>query len=1851
MTNLAFPMPSRLISLLNPHHYMARSFAGGCVLASLLLAAAPGLRGQTIIQDMYAGVDSVTVLNTGFGEAGYTLYDGINVNAGVTFYKNSFYNGQAVSEEFRVGFQLIDDTGSVVPLEGGVNQVYDDDWEGNSDIGFPISLGSLQTSTSGSFTEVIRPASQLDPNRLYHVRVNVYAWQRTNVLLPYSWRFQGTLDAAPDNYYHFIGTVSGDAALNGLATLNTPAFTDRSVLAGADPSSTAYSFKVEAPVTLRRFDNWNATAAWVQVLLYFDVELWRRDAVNGDEQIPLVTSRISKYHWSYSYLTNGTNKYFHTYNTTHALDLVPDGVQLDSVNELYYAVVTLSHVEVPSTSTEKPANTEETGDDRLMHFNGTLFWDGIETTLEDFNNDPASGATWSASYVSASLKGAAGYITGQGGYTWQSASPDIRLLADGSAYVVSGAAVSVTPPSTPDMGTAGVMRIKRDLLQLDPVNGLTGNLFVYLPTGMGWAPSATLNNFQPTVSFNSQVFTQALQPVTDSYTYSTGSPLFVMEETKPLAFEASSISLTLSTGQVEANPAGNLSYVRADELFYLEAAPVPAEMRIKRSNEQYYRAASTVGTASSIRVDSGASGEALLSVDVDFGPGDFRTHFPYDTRIGFLSGYLNIVEDLVDVEVSSLWGLDVLATRYNQACTGDACAAGAMLQEVRMFSASDRLLFTRDGGLVTDGPIDTSSTPDWLAWGFIDSVGGFHHETSPFSGSSFHMPGHFIRGDQNTTPDPQQGPSVILYSGFLATDPAVVERPATAAYLLGLTDYAGFNYRTGGDSVVQSRSIIGGREVGFDLTGRCKYTIRPAGVTGIHEAVPGTFPPELTLYGYNFTFRQYGLNYRFSDPDVSRTEGSVVLPYPSDFEQDFEQMKFTCLGGLDNAKVPAGGGDQIMSYWLANITLHTIDFESENACDPTTDTFLLAGVSAEAAYVKVPLLGTLGFMPTGELMVPSSSTINEDSRLYLPAVVTFDGPTKSTDPDDPTATSTEVYQLTPVTLAYYNDYSSTSGQGQGDGKINFAGTLDVAFFEDLEVHMQTSARSVPGTQSIPIYLMGGWTENGSDTFFNSVAFDTGNKGFPTGVPGVNEKVYRNDPDNGGDPKPYLIHAYQDWLGVVNFDYALKWSFTTRSFESYEPKKGETLLVLETEHKLDYLSAATAEMSIGVTYDGLPEINVSNFVINEIDKQTGVYQAMLTEVKKPVVDAVEDGIDKMAQLLDDQMKYLYGDFIADQVEQNVIGPLFLQLNNLATQNNGLNYNLANIQTQLTDRIKTGSNSLEQIVLQMASGVGEANAVFTEVDTRLQSIETSLEAVVSGITKQPDLNADPVFYVGLLAKQGEDFALIAPLIERLLAELSPDISDELNALFSGAVEDLNARINDLLEEAKPTLEQIKVILEDLQAVVADIRTAIAPAGEMIVEVETILAKAQSEIQGMTTKVLSSLEDFFGLMGTPQDFLAYSENEIKTRLRQEIEDLFLESDFVAEIQVTVKQFVQDVDEAINTAISEVFASINKVMREIVSDALAGVDETITGLIGDINDVVGAGKLSGYGTFNGDALRRLHIDLQLQLTVPDEMEFNGYLTIDQMDSEGTGSCSAVPNGGAMAEVTIGATDVPVNWISKGMHVSVEAKFNFQSDPGFKPLGFGGSFEMTRGKIEYESFTITDMGAALMFGATENYLAAKVGLEFSSYEAFGGVYFGRTCSLDPLLIVDKDVAEVIGEPNPTFTGIYVYGECHIPVSEAALGIPASCMFKITAGVGAGVFYFLEGNTFGGKIYAAASGEALCIVSIKGEVLLIGVVTNGDLRFRGTGKVSGKVGPCPFCIKFKKSATITYKDGDWDVDI
>ena len=203
--------------------------------------------------------------------------------------------------------------------------------------------------------------------------------------------------------------------------------------------------------------------------------------------------------------------------------------------------------------------------------------------------------------------------------------------------------------------------------------------------------------------------------------------------------------------------------------------------------------------------------------------------------------------------------------------------------------------------------------------------------------------------------------------------------------------------------------------------------------------------------------------------------------------------------------------------------------------------------------------------------------------------------------------------------------------------------------------------------------------------------------------------------------------------------------------------------------------------------------------------------------------------------------------------------------------------------------------------------------------------------------------------------------------------------------------------------------------------------------------------------------------------------------------------------------------------TQIDTVFQEVNGMLRDLISQSLAEVDNTINKTLGDISDVIGAGKLNGHAIISGDSLKELRIDGHFQFKAPDNIELDAFLLIKELDSDGSAGCSSTA--GPFTEVTIGASKVPMDWISPDLTANLQAKFTFDGTVPY-PVNLAGQIELV-GDLSFESFVLHDLAAALAFGKYENYLALSGGVKFSGYDFSGAIFFGKTCSLDPLLLID----------------------------------------------------------------------------------------------------------------------------------
>jgi len=1681
---------------------------------------------------------------------------------------------------------------------------------------FLIGAYSNVVSTTSA---ALKPVTPLSPYDEYSVELRI---DRLGT-------FTGAIGSnAPTVFLEFTNLTSPDLSLNTIPYQFGASWVTTYAIETV-PGQTA--FAANTFIGLYRYDNFSLPAPTTDnITLYLSYEL--HNASNG-ALIPLVnaTTNVTQ---ALASFTPGTPKTVAAASVTPTFLLQPVN-QIDSVDFQYYVVV---HVALDE-GTGPPyfnGNSSQVAAAELLEFNGKVFFGSIGTTLTSLGAAPPANPP-SGGVIPTTLNPAGGFVSANPDHTYAGAGPlSVNLDPLGNAYVTVGS-VTLTAPA-PDSDSIAQVNYQRGPVTLSPSGG-TANLGVTLPAGFGYRTGDIGSPVtQGKLAFTSVALTPALAPAPALLTYLPGSTVYAAEESKPAWLVSDRINWSVPAGTFDLPGASGI-YVRANAFAYLQSVSNnlvdPPNMADKASNDRYWE--SLAGLASDPLISTDAGSNALLSTIFNFTAGSFRTHFPYDSLVQWTGpGVMKVVNDLVPVGSGSLLsGASTVSVPYSQGCP-DCGPSGSGVAAPMITITNSLFTFTPDGGVAALG----TSPGITLQWGYIPSLTAFAQQALQFTDGAFHMPGVFLRGDQNLLPAVQSA-TTILYTGFEAANLNDVERPVSSAYSAGLADYAGLNFRCETDGAHTAISTIAGTTgITWALDARSKYYVRYGGVSGIHEAVPGSFPSNLTLWGYKFTFSSYGLSYLDSENKDSVTDGAVSLPYPAQFVQAFNDMTFSCLGSPMGGDVPANDPFKIMAYWLADFKTHSIQFQTANSCAPNDGGYLVLGIEGYASHVPTPLYGNVGFFNNGDQIPPAFGLPGVTSRLKAPNLINIAGPNNTT------------YTFSTAQDAYYNVFAN-SPPSPNAGWLTVFGKLQVPFFLGLQLHLQTSCHTNGvASSNAPVYLSGGWPRPGSSnpnygwldpsgrTPFETNLFDYASQGWPGGG-SVDINTYRNDANN----QMWRPRAQRLWLGVVDFDYPLSWDMTLRQFSSWQ-EVTNNLFVVSIQHQIKYMDAVHAEIDFGAQYGGnLPALSLANIALNAINAATGVEDAIVKAAEQPVEDVLSAGVNEIDQLVSTQMKQLM-DGVFDKTVNPVINNFYGQLSNdwaSAWNTLPVSQRKTFLQAVATNTVfyfigggsSQAATTLTAALGDLGNGAHQANNLIGRVQGYLRDATNAIESVVGVLSMTTNGLPLGSNVVGLVTQVGGSRPVVPKLLGSLVGDLAPQFLDAV----------VGDTVSNLVQSVEPELAQITTTLKETEGALGQADSALGTAGQFTQEINNILASATTELSNIAVTVSMQVTNYFGQFDYNIDnpFVQVSAADIENFIRQKVEDQFFASAAANQIQTTLRERLYDVDAAMKTDIDSVFQELNGMIRGLISQSLASVDDSISQTLGSASDVIGAGKLNGHALIDGDSLQELRIDGHFQFKCPDDMELDAFLLIKELNSDGSSGCSS---GNAPAtEVTIGANNVPLGWLSSGMTANLEAKFTFDGTHPF-PVNLGGQISLN-GDLNFETFVLHDLAAALAFGEFENYLALKGGVRFNGFDFSGAIFFGRTCTLDPLILIDPQVASVVGQPP--FTGAYCYAQGWLPISQLVLGIPASCLFEISAGIGAGVFYFAEGPTYGGKMFLGVSGSLLCIISIEADITMIGVKHGADMNFDGQGHFEASLGPCPFCISISKDVGVTYINNSWSI--
>jgi hypothetical protein len=456
--------------------------------------------------------------------------------------------------------------------------------------------------------------------------------------------------------------------------------------------------------------------------------------------------------------------------------------------------------------------------------------------------------------------------------------------------------------------------------------------------------------------------------------------------------------------------------------------------------------------------------------------------------------------------------------------------------------------------------------------------------------------------------------------------------------------------------------------------------------------------------------------------------------------------------------------------------------------------------------------------------------------------------------------------------------------------------------------------------------------------------------------------------------------------------------------------------------------------------------------------------------------------------------------------------------------------------------------------------------------------------------------------------------------------------------------------LLTDLEPTLAESEQQLKDLRAQFSQLHAQITTgSGDFSSALVVALndAKGLQQFRGAAGLNVSNL--LVSLNAASTDYLTGNPTQAKQAIRERLTVAFLGSPLAANYQQTFRQFLFDDDFALNQLTDVIFGQINKAIRDgLTSQIASATDGTFQNFKGGgfLTQAMLSAKLRGAPTFNGDSLRRIHIDADVQMNLPDEMHFTAFLDIKELDSDNT-PLDCIPAGAPAAEITLGALDVPLAWpgVPGKLTLSIEGKWTEQSG---NVIGVGGLIDIKGHEI----------GATFAVGQLENFFAAKaagtitiVGIPVNVQ---AGLFAGHACSLAPLLFIDPEAGKVLGSPAE-FSGIYIAFGGDISLSDILFG-ESSCALDITAGVTTATYY--EGGPRSGKIgmrqKVAVDASLLCIISAHVDVALGTSISSGpaglELTLTGEANVCGKIGYCPFCVEGCIGATLSGIVNDGGID-
>jgi hypothetical protein len=809
--------------------------------------------------------------------------------------------------------------------------------------------------------------------------------------------------------------------------------------------------------------------------------------------------------------------------------------------------------------------------------------------------------------------------------------------------------------------------------------------------------------------------------------------------------------------------------------------------------------------------------------------------------------------------------------------------------------------------------------------------------------------------------------------------------------------------------------------------------------------------------------------------------------------------------------------------------------------------------------------------------------------------------------------------LSTCAKGYFNNYT-TSG-APPNGFYNLAGRLRVPFFEDIKVHLHIMPT---GTNTAQISIMGGWPFAGTSApdlgwsvnnsnYFNEAVFDQNSDGFPA-AEGTSINNYENSPNT-----MYRPVAQRDWIEVAIFDYPLQWNSVLREFAGFQDAPVD-LPIITVNSRLKEISPGKVDFDFAqdVTLQ-LPVIKSLDFLNDATNEIDGALNSVSNAVQSSLGAAfTTSGFNELQNVLrEDPTTFFH------PVLNNAFSPVVNQLYTVLSA-----FPETNKEAFLSNAVYQVNHSTLTAALNNINGAaGQANTVIGQVNKTLNDAQSDLGVILKVLGNQNVIGA---IISQLTSDEGPALGFVTSLA-----------SSELNSLVSG----LDPTLKDIQSQFQSLSNQVAQAHNSLNSASGDFNQALGQALNDSTGASQFVQLTANNLSNRLASVINPAGDYF----------SSDPNAAKAAIQEEIQNAFLNSTLPTDYQQTLRQFLFDYNATLDTLLDTFFDQIDGAIRDALSDLITdSLDSTLQDVKGLASGSFLSAKIRGEPTFDGDSMTKIHLNAAVQVNVPQQMNFNAYMEILELDSMTT-PMDCIPPGAPAAEVTVGANNVQLDWPGLNpsgtpLTLTVQAKWTLQDG---NVIGLGGLFDI-KGEVGFQGCSVNEIGAALTFGEEENYFAAKIAGTINilgvPVGVQAGVFVGKACSLAPILFIDPEATNVLSL-NPTeFAGIYLEFGASLSLSEILFG-EQSCFLNIGVTESSAVYYDGGPNTeqIGMRQTMGIDASLLCLLSASASLTMFGTTTHSPsgytLEIGGDAQICGSIGPCPFCISGCEGISVTGEVG------